>query len=99
MLRLLREQLGDLEAGDDGGDGLPDPPILVGGLGLHVIHVHVTRPAVEPDEDDRGLLLRHPLRRRGLLRREQAGQADARHSGDPQLQEAPPAHSIAVRTR
>ena len=56
MLGLLGVKLGDVEAGHARADRLPDAAILGRGVRLHVVHVHVARAAVEPDQDDRGVL-------------------------------------------
>ena len=59
-LGLLGEQLGDVEAGHAGADRLPDAAILGRGVRLQVVHVHVAGAAVEPDQDDGGVLFRRP---------------------------------------
>ena len=98
-LRLEGEELADLHAGDVGLDRPPDAAVLGRGLGLHVVHVHVPGPAVEPEEDDGGVLLARAVRVAALRRAQHAAQPDRRHPRDAHLEKAPPAHAVAVALR
>ena len=96
-LRLLGEQLGDVEPGHPRADRLPDAGVLLRGVRLHVIKVHVPRPAVEPDQNDRRVLA--AVLARLLLGPQDFRQRHARHAGNAELEKAPPAHAVAVFAR
>ena len=84
---LLRIQLGDVESRNPAADRLPQAAVLGRRVRLHVVHVHVAGTAVEPDEDDGGVLRCANARGGFLLRLQDLRQSKARHAGDPQLQE------------
>src|SRR5262249_29640352 len=75
-----------------GADRLPDAAVLLRGVRLHVVEVQVTRPAVQPDEDDGRLLLRAGL----LAGLQQPRQPHAGQAGDAELQETAPRQAVAV---
>src|SRR5262249_28469752 len=90
--RLPGEQLGDVEARHPGSDRLPDAAVLRRGLRLHVVQVHVARPAVQPYQDDRRVLLRG----RGFAGAQKLWQADLGQAGHAEREEATPVHAVAV---
>ena len=46
------QALGDLDAGEAGGDGAPGAPVFGGSVGLGVVGLEVAGAAVHPDQDD-----------------------------------------------
>ena len=63
-------QLGDIEPRHAASGWLPDAAIFGRGVRLHVVHIHVARTAVQPDEDDgRVFCAVSSGRRLGLARR------------------------------
>src|SRR5207302_7286788 len=56
-LRLPGKQGRDVKAGYAGADRPPDAAVLLGGIGLHIIKVHVAGTAVEPEHNYRRVAL------------------------------------------
>ena len=94
-LACLREQLGDVEAGHVRADRLPDAAILGRGVRLHVVQVHVAGPAVEPDQDDGGVLGAADCAA-DVSGAQELRQAEGGQAGDAELQEAAAADAVAV---
>ena len=77
-LRVQRELLGNANAGNVRLNRAPRPAIFGRRVGLRIVRLHVTRPAVEPEEDHG--FLAAPRRARGLepqpVRRREAEQSE-----------------------
>src|SRR5262249_19428549 len=56
------------------------------------VEVHVARPAVEPEQNDRRLL----RRARGFFRAQQLRQSDRGHTRDAELEEMAAVHTVAI---
>ena len=97
-LGLKWEQLANLEALDVRLDRIPEASILGRSLWLEVVQVEVTRPTIEPDQDDRRVLRRSPLLDRSLFRTQDMRQTGQPHPCHSNLKEAPARHPIAVTT-
>ena len=97
---VIRQQLGDLNARDNGIDRLQRSAELVWCIGLGVIRLMLGRPAIEPDEDHRQVIGR--AEPRGLGRRpgpQQVREAQARQAEESRLEKASPRHAVATTER
>src|SRR5688500_11180076 len=94
--RVQREELRDFHSRHVRFDWAPQAAVFRRGLGLHVVRVHVPRPAVEPKQNDRRVFARLARRGRGLFGAQDLRQANRAHPCHTQFQKAAAALAITV---
>ena len=96
---LQREKFCDFHSWNVGGDWLPDATIFRRSFRLHVVSVHMSRAAIEPEQNDRGVFGGFACRLRLLFCRQDLRQANAGHAGNSELHKTSARTSIAIGGR
>ena len=95
-LRLQREKFRHLHPRHVRFDRRPQPAIFRRSFRLHVIHIHVPGPAIEPQQDHGRIFFGHTGSRGSRLHLQELGQTHRGHSRHAQLQKAAARLAVAI---